>query len=478
MRIIYDEKSATSSHYRQECEFLAMSLGRNPRAVQANPQRIFSRNDVALNEHVHQSTCSASASQHQKSFGAAAPAAALVLGAKATVQTVRESSSRCTSAGDCSTDWALNRRDRYKLQDIASKTINRIADWGRNRVGMCGRHKLAYGRDDVSLIHDITSNRAWLEGLALCDSPWLCAVCAARIGEQRADDVRRIENYARDKGHGMSLLTLTSHHTIETKLAELLTMQSEALKLFWSGRQAQAFKKQWGLIGFIRAFEVTHSASAGFHPHYHYLLVTERNLSEAERKQMSEELFARWVDCSLKVGLSKPSERGFDLRTGVTAGQYVSKWGLAREMSKQVSKVGRGHQSRNMWQVLAGADTSDADARIWVDYARATKGKAQQFWTKELKAILEAIREEEANEESESEGEENELDIVYLNEHELLDLYTTDVVNYNWCNLFELIEEFGLGYVRDYLRRRSEHGYQKQFFDGGREPFTFDDVDE
>lgn len=436
-----------------------------------NSHFVLSRSSQAVNS---LSSVSASAlpldDTHKNPYGAVAPATAM--GAPAPVQTIRESSSTC----GLEDGWQLNRRDKYRLQSIGSKLLDRSQEWGRNRLAMCGRYKLKYGAEGAWLMHDMDAKHAWLEGLAMCDSPWTCAVCASRIGEQKADDVRKLENYCRDKQHGLSLLTLTSHHSLKMDLGELLSMQSDALGLFWSGRSAQAFKKSWGLIGFIRAFEVTHSSSAGFHPHYHYLLVTERHLTEEEREKMAVELFERWVECSTKAGLEKPSKRGFDLKTGVTAGQYVAKWGLAREMSKGSSKVGRGKESRNMWQVLSDAEKSEQDAKIWVNYALATKGKAQQFWTKELKNILIDIEAEEAKENEEEEPKN--IDGLFFSESELFDLYHTDIVAKNWCNMFELVENFGLEPVRDWLKRRRHwaHDYDEILnFWGGREPYQFDD---
>lgn len=447
---------------------------KNPSLTRATPPFAFSSNAVASKAHArmsgHASACPV-VDTHVHVHGAMA--SAIAGGASAPVQTIRESSSRCTSESD----WVLNRRDKYRLQNVGSKILDHAKEWGRNRLSMCGKYKLKYGAEGAWLMHDEHAGHAWIEGLAMCDSPWTCAICASRLGEAKADDVRKIENYARDQGHGLSLLTLTSHHTREMDLGELLRMQSDALKLFWSGRQAQAFKKSWGLIGFIRAFEVTHSAKAGFHPHYHYLLVTERHLTEEERAKMAVELFDRWVESSTRAGLKKPSERGFDLKTGVTAGQYVAKWGLAREMSKGSSKVGRGEESRNMWQVLSDAEHNDADAKLWVSYALATKGKAQQFWTKELKNILESIDEAEEKEAEEGEAEERNIDAVFISEAEVLDLYTTDEVGRNWCNLFEIIETYGLGPVRDWLVRRRHWAYDHQdilSLWGGREPYAFD----
>lgn len=444
-------------------------------ATQAKSPVFSSRNCVALNEHVHQSTCSAVDTHVQKSNGAAAPAAANGK-RSAQVHNQRESSSQCTSQANTAHNWTLNRRDKYRLQRLASAVLTRTPDWGRNRVAVCSRHKLRYGAEGAHLGYSESEGRAWLEGLATCDSPWTCAVCASRIGEEKADDVRRIENYARDKGLSLSLLTLTSHHTRETNIAELIALQAEALKLFWAGREAQRLKKEWGLIGTIRAFEITHSASAGFHPHYHYLIVSERKLSHDERAELADVLYKRWVECSTKVGLSKPSLKGFDLRTGINAAQYVAKWGLAREMSKGTTKVARGAQSRNMWQILSDAEKSPADAALWAEYAKATRGKSQQHWSPSLKAILNEILEEEEQAELESDAEPNDTEYVFLTECELLDLYTCDLVQSNWCNLFELVEQFGLGYVRDYLRRRKLKGYEYHFFENGREPFTFDDV--
>ena len=105
-----------------------------------------------------------------------------------------------------------------------------------------------------------------------------------------------------------------------------------------------------GVIGQIRALEVTHGRKSGsnngWHPHYHVLQFggVGVDLALFEPAQMTDwqvRLYLRWANACKLAGLGEPSYlHGLKLDNGEKAGEYVSKWGLEDEMTK-------GHTRRN-----------------------------------------------------------------------------------------------------------------------------------
>jgi hypothetical protein len=91
---------------------------------------------------------------------------------------------------------------------------------------------------------------------------------------------------------------------------------------------------------------------------------------------------------------------------------YVSKWGLASEMTQAHQKIGKKNKdSLTMWEVLElstmEASTHDKYGRVFKKYAQAFKGRAQLFWSKGLKDLLiKALTKEEEEEKAKNEADE------------------------------------------------------------------------
>jgi transcriptional accessory protein Tex/SPT6 len=118
----------------------------------------------------------------------------------------------------------------------------------------------------------------------------------------------------------------------------------------------------------------------------------------------------------VKQGLGKPSkEHGLHIKIGSNEdmlADYVSKWGLASEMTQAHQKIGKKNkESLTMWEVLElstfEASTNDKYGRVFKKYAQAFKGRAQLFWSKGLKDLLiKALTKEEEEEKAKNEAEE------------------------------------------------------------------------
>ena len=156
--------------------------------------------------------------------------------------------------GDTASKWVL--------QDAARKLLP-------NERGLQRCHRTRHkGGGGVKLWRGASG--AWFSGLMQCKSKWICPVCAAKIARASADELQRGIDYALETGHGVLMVTLTFPHGRADVLADLLvTFKKKALRNLKSGRDYQALMRDFGIIGEVRALEVTHGDDNGWHPHTH-----------------------------------------------------------------------------------------------------------------------------------------------------------------------------------------------------------------
>jgi hypothetical protein len=176
----------------------------------------------------------------------------------------------------------------------------------------------------------------------------------------------------------------------------------------WSCRAADELRGRFGLVGSIKALEVTHGAN-GWHPHCHLLLFVP---AEVDVPALDASLHALWDRSRAFAGLTG-NEHAYRLDdTDAAAAEYVAKWGHERawdeaaEVAKSPVKRGR-RGSRSPFGLLADADAGDQDAgALFVEYAQAFKGRHQLQWSRGLAALLdvEVKSDEEVIEEVDAAG--------------------------------------------------------------------------
>jgi hypothetical protein len=93
-----------------------------------------------------------------------------------------------------------------------------------------------------------------------------------------------------------------------------------------------------------------------------------------------------WSSACLTAGLPATGVVGVDLQSGEKASSYVSKWGLADELTKSNKKTGKTG-SKTPWDFLRDIkkDKNSSSVGLFQDYAKAFKGKSQLTWSKGLK---------------------------------------------------------------------------------------------
>lgn len=303
------------------------------------------------------------------------PAASAALG------TTAKFHSASTEAGTPK-DPALTRVSRYELQAVA-RTI--LPD---ERVSRCLRWRQDQARP-VDVWKSREHGKAHYKNLQTCGSVWHCPVCAAKISERRRAELVAAVAAHRASGGDVLLMTLTNSHDRGDLLPDLLARQAVALTKFRQRREGARLFDSAGVVGVVRALEVTHGGN-GWHPHYHFLLFVTDTLSSRRLAALRTQLADYWLRCCQAAGLPLPDlEHGVDVRGGQWAAQYASKWGLEEEMTKAHIKRGRG-SSRTPFDLLRSArDEGDSAAlMLFRDFALAFKGRQQLVWSRGLKARL------------------------------------------------------------------------------------------
>lgn len=289
--------------------------------------------------------------------------------------------------------YAANRMDtrvaRFSLQSAARAILP------KSRTAKCLRIR-AYNSDVQVWKHHEHGTAAYA-GLQTCGSVWVCPVCVAKVAERRRVELQSAMAMHQANGGKVNLLTLTAPHQRSDKLAELLQKQAKALRRFWSDRSVVEVFREMGVIGQVRALEVTNGRRSannnGWHPHYHCLMfggVGGRFSAsiEADLKDWQARLYMRWAACCVKSGLGEPSyAHGLKLDNGTKAGNYVAKWGLEDEMTKgHTKKALHGETPFDLLRAYLADKTDSQAAALFQEYAEAFKGKRQLHWSHGLKA--------------------------------------------------------------------------------------------
>lgn len=295
-------------------------------------------------------------------------------------------------------------------------------------VRKCGRVPVMRS---VTLRASAGGARAGYGGLATCGSVWACPVCAAKIATKRREEVAKVTALAAAQGLHVSMLTLTQRHHQGQRLASLWDALSYAWNRVASGRRWIEFREQIGLIGTIRAVEVTHGRH-GWHVHTHVLVISEKDPATTpilyQRKQgrrrtpypievttASAFVADRWARGLAARGVDFIADRGgIDWQTARDAaamGQYVSKIGqaggtdaLANEATLGALKQARG-ENRTPFQILADvAATGDADdLRLWHQWEKGSHGRRALLWSHGLREWARLGREQTDEEIAEEE---------------------------------------------------------------------------
>lgn len=281
-----------------------------------------------------------------------------------------------------------SRVSRFSLQSVARSLFP------KSRIDKCLR--LRQKGKDIQVWKSNEFKTASFAGLQTCGSVWRCPVCSAKIAERRRVEIIGAMAAHKAAGGVVNMLTLTAPHQVKDNLADLLAKQAKSLNYFWKDRQTKSIFEEMGIIGQIRALEVTHGRRSehnnGWHPHYHVLQfgglgVDLARFDAAQMKDWQVRLYLRWANACKLAGLGEPSfAHGLKLDDGSKAAKYVSKWGLEDEMTKgHTKKALHGETPFDFLRSYLADKTDKQAAALFIEFAETFEGKRQLHWSKGLK---------------------------------------------------------------------------------------------
>lgn len=299
-----------------------------------------------------------------------------------------------------------DRELRYRMRHLAQRETTRKV------VRCCGRYPALGAKDtdgrpqfapNIALAVDWKRRRPYFTGLTRCNSVHECPVCAPRIQRQRVSELEELNGAHFGAGGRCYLATLTVQHYAGHGLAAMRRHIAKSWQRTIAGAPWKRTAARLGVMGTVRALEVTHGSDHGWHPHLHCAVYVTRAWSDTERVE-----FARWLAERWRRYIARPvgGKRVSAIDAGVCGrpslehgvvveplgkSEYLAKMGLAYELTAPWTKDCRpGH--RTPWQILrdmvklaAGADETRPQDReaytvaraLWAEYARAMVGAKQ-----------------------------------------------------------------------------------------------------
>ena len=195
-------------------------------------------------------------------------------------------------------------KEETRRRRRSERGLLRYVLWGVSelpRVRRCG--KVPTGDTVVAMDNGGVAHFA---GLQSCGSIWACPVCSAKIRNVRSEEIAGAAGKWDRDGNTVLMVTLTAPHDMGMALKPLLEVIAGSFRQVIAGRPWLRVKKQVGIVGTIRAVEVTHGEN-GWHPHLHVLVFVKGDPG-AEGLAALTSIFVR-----SGVGQSSPPDTGLRL---------------------------------------------------------------------------------------------------------------------------------------------------------------------
>lgn len=299
---------------------------------------------------------------------------------------------------------ARQRHDEHTLRWTMRRGSNRLTE--RKNVAKCGRCRYMESTVGIAVGPD---GGAYYTGLVRCGSVWECPVCMATISARRSQEVKELVSRHRATGGGAYMLTLTLPHDAGDELRAMRKHVTKAWSKVQAGEPYKRMKERIGLVGTIRALEVTHGPS-GWHPHLHILVLTKGKIEDratgdidAAGRAYEEFVYRRWVDhVTRRNEITGQIYRAPTRSNGISfvpshKDEYIAKLGLADEITRgSWKKAAEFGGSRTPLQILHdytrleyGSIEHKRAAKLWREYAIAMVGAKQLTWSRGLRKLYE-----------------------------------------------------------------------------------------
>lgn len=276
-------------------------------------------------------------------------------------------------------DPVQNRLERFALQSVVRQILP------KSRTANCLRLRQK-NANVVEIWRSAEHRRAHYGGLQTCASVWACPVCAAKISERRRQELHQLMAAHRAAGGTILFITRTAPHSRTDDLGDLLAQLKKAEASYKAHRDYKTLAKALGVVGTVKAVEVTWGEANGFHPHVHELLLIQEPVNIPD---LEEDLYRIWRDAALRAGFRLPTRaHGLTVQDGEQADKYISKWGLESEMTQWHRKRGKV-ASLTPFDLLRWflRDGSPRAALLFRTYAEEFSGRHQLQYSRGLKKL-------------------------------------------------------------------------------------------
>lgn len=286
----------------------------------------------------------------------------------------------------------VSRLKKYGLQAVAKSWLP------GERVGACLRLWVE-GAKSVTVIKTPTFAR--YGNLCTCGMVWVCPICASKVSEERRREIKQGVEAARALGLTVVLVTYTFRHKRWHQLSVMLKGFTGASRALKQGNSYKLLRRRFGIVGTIRALEVTHGDANGWHPHVHELVF----MRSSDVASFREQIWQRWQVVAKRFELDV-SRKAFDCQdTYAAVSNYVAKygkdpkWGVDAEVAKAVVKRARGERLTPFGMLEKGLAGDDSYRDKFRAFCVAFKGKSQLRWSPGLRKLLLGDEQERTDEE-------------------------------------------------------------------------------
>jgi len=282
----------------------------------------------------------------------------------------------------------------YNLLDHAQQILQTI----NHRTCICCNYKVP-DAESVDILRNLDEGTAGYAGLMKCSSLWTCPVCARKMSEKRRIELQEVVDAAKANGDRVCMVTLTHQHNAGDTLKESSKEMRKAWGRWRNGRWWMEMLEWMGMVGTVRALEVTHGDKNGWHVHFHVLFFFSDN--EITTDEIETHMSGRWRQVLNNMGgfASRAhgcvvTENEADIATYVNKhGEQVTKavekqqqWTESHELAKQVTKKGKIDDRRTPFQILSdGMEGDKRSDRLFREYGIAMKGFQQLVYSAGLK---------------------------------------------------------------------------------------------
>jgi len=320
-------------------------------------------------------------------------------------------------------------------EDQRPKKPHRVCNCRRDlrpvEIGRDAKGKRQFSISKPEIYKHASTGNTFFGGLMICGSPYACSVCAPKINEIDAAEIRHAVSEWVKQGGICLFVTLTfPHHRTDTFAEMMQQFTKGALGRFRSGRVFAEIRKDLQYSGVIRSIEVTWGDANGFHPHSHEIWFVKpdflyqhpvvdwssfdkpslssmgKELKQFLLEPMKMRIFERWRSACVSSGLSAPSyERGVDVRIAETEAElqarlaeYFTKtgieksgWGVDDEMTRHNTKKGKAGRFtpfdflRHQFNPQKTKTEKARYRRLFAEYVIGFKGVSKIYWSPGLK---------------------------------------------------------------------------------------------